>query len=73
MDRYSQAVLTVIAAALVAIAAKLWSVPTTGDLMDSAKGSDQDAVLSVVKRVPLLRIQGIQGPVDVTGVIDVNR
>jgi hypothetical protein len=73
MDRYSRAVLTVIAVALVAIAIKLWSmpnVPTVGDLIDAAQSNDEKAVLRVTRHVPLAKIQGT---VDVTGDVNVNR
>lgn len=67
MDGYSKILLTIIAASLVLIVAKLWepreahaqgflsSAPTIGDFQD-AKTTEQRQKL--VRRIPLVRVQG---------------
>jgi len=67
MDRFSKVLLTIIAASLVLIAAKLWepreahaqgflsSAPTIGDFQD-ATTTEQKRKL--VRRIPLVRVQG---------------
>ena len=79
MDLYSKGVLTVIAVCLVVIALKQWEpkeahagvfdgTPTVGDLMELRDIKDptkrQEAAQKIMRRVPLVRIQGGSVSVD---------
>lgn len=77
MDRYTKLILTVIAVALCAIAVKLFiGAPTVGDLMTLREIKDLKqrrlAQISLVKSLPLVRIQGGQIDADVTGSVTVD-
>lgn len=67
MDRYTKVLLTIIAASLVLIAAKLWeprealaqgflsSAPTIGDFQDAYSADEKR---KLIRRIPLVRVQG---------------
>lgn len=67
MDRYSKVLLTIIAASLVLIAARLWepreahaqsflsSAPTIGDFRNAKTAEDRQ---KLVLRVPLVQVRG---------------
>lgn len=88
MDRYTKAILTVIAVAVCAIAVKLFfphvgpsksltGAPTFGDLMALREIQDRDqrrlAHINLVKSLPLVRIQGGQIDADVSGSVSIDR
>ena len=67
MDRFTKAVLAVIAVALVSIAAKMWApneahahgmfsaAPTVGEFQDVKTDADRQKLL---RRIPVVRVQG---------------
>ena len=67
MDRYSKVLLTIIAASLVLIAAKLWepreahaqsflsSAPTIGDFQNAKTPEERQ---KLVRHIPFVRVQG---------------
>jgi hypothetical protein len=73
MDRYSKVLLTIIAASLVLIAARLWepreahaqsflsSAPTIGEWQDAKTPEDRRKLF---RRIPMVRVQGGQVAVD---------
>lgn len=66
-DRYTKAVLTVIAVALCSISARLWYEPRMATIGQMREAEDKAGVLG---RVPLIRIQGGSIDAEVSGSID---
>lgn len=89
MDKYTKAVLTVIAASLAVVALKLVqpqeahagllssSPPTYGDFLALRDIKDaaarKEAYMKLMRSIPIVRVQGGQIDADVTGSVQIDR